>query len=99
MKNAIAVFLAVVFVAACAGLGIWGTDRLIALVRPAEEGGQEGPGAVRVTVARPETTEIRDTFGALGTIRACARSICARSSRAGWRRSPSPPASGWRRAT
>lgn len=74
MKNAVAVFLAIVFVAACAGVGIWGTERLVAQAQPEEESDAEGPVPVRVTVARPEPGEIRDNYGALGTIRA-ARSV------------------------
>lgn len=70
MKTAIATFLAIAFVAVCAGLGIWGTDRVLALVQSEESSDGGGPGATQVTVAPIESATLRDSFNALATIRA-----------------------------
>ncbi|WP_422074916.1 efflux RND transporter periplasmic adaptor subunit [Tranquillimonas rosea] len=70
LKKGIGIGLAVVFVAACGAAGVWGTSEIFALVRPSDEqGGGERP-PTRVEVAQPQRDKVRDTFQAVGSIRA-----------------------------
>ena len=76
MKKMIGIAAAALFVVACGAVGVFGTDRLIALFDPgAEEDSGDGERqATRVTVGQPETRELDDSFRTVATILA-ARSI------------------------
>ncbi|WP_299844319.1 efflux RND transporter periplasmic adaptor subunit [uncultured Jannaschia sp.] len=76
MKKMIGIAAAVLFVVACGAVGVFGTDRLIAMFESSDEtetGDAEGQ-ATRVTVGRPEIRELDDSFRTVATILA-ARSI------------------------